>query len=65
MSLEDSGILQIPLGKINGAILFFADEIPAECDDLIDALRSELAPFRVWKQCAVRYFVEVYLFLSS
>lgn len=56
MSLEDSGILQIPLGKINGAILFFADEIPAECDDLIDALRSELAPFRVWKQCAVCSF---------
>lgn len=54
--VNEEATLQVPLGK-GGSIFLFADEMPVECDDLIDALRSELAPFRVWKQCAVRFCI--------
>lgn len=46
--------IDIPLAKDLGSVAFFVDELPSECDDLIDVLRSELAPFKVWRQCAVR-----------
>ena len=36
-------------------IEMFPDEIPLDHNDLIDVLRSELAPFRVWRTCAVEY----------
>lgn len=35
------------------SIEFFPDELPDDHYDLIDGLRLELAPLKVWKQCAV------------
>jgi hypothetical protein len=35
------------------SIVIFPDELPEDHNDLIDVLRSELAPFRVWRSCAV------------
>lgn len=60
--MNNNSALHIPLGKIDGSIHFFADEIPVECEDIIDALRSELAPFRVWKNCAVICIVFSFFF---
>lgn len=35
------------------SVEFFPDELPEDHYDLIDGLRLELAPLKVWKQCAV------------
>jgi hypothetical protein len=35
------------------AVEFFPDELPEDHYDLIDCLRLELAPLKIWKTCAV------------
>ena len=37
----------------NDQVEFYPDELPVDFNDLIDVLRSELAPFKVWRACAV------------
>jgi hypothetical protein len=39
------------------SVEFFPDELPEDHYDLIDGLRLELAPLKVWKQCAVRFLL--------
>lgn len=38
-----------------GTVEFYPDELPADHNDLIDVLRAELAPFKVWRSCAVSW----------
>ncbi len=47
--------IRIPMISGHETIEFFPDELPADHNDLIDVLRSELAPFKVWRACAVSY----------
>ena len=38
----------------------FPDEVPTDHNDLIDVLRSVLAPLKAWRQCAVEYHRQGY-----
>lgn len=52
--MEDKGaFLLIP--SESGSISVWKDEVPADFVDVIDALRSVIAPLRTWKHCAVIY----------
>lgn len=51
---KDYKMIQIPIMNAPGEyIKFFPDELPADPYDVIDVLRSELAPLKVWRNCAV------------
>ena len=53
-------MIQIPIMNAPGEyIKFFPDELPADPYDVIDVLRSELAPLKIWRACAVSFFVEL------
>eukprot|EP01035_Chromulina_nebulosa_P006794 gene6794-9178_t len=41
-------------------VCIFPDELPTEHNDLIDVLRSALAPLKAWRQCAVEYHRQGY-----
>lgn len=48
--------IRIPLISVGGSeehIDIYPDELPDDHNDLIDILKSELAPFQVWRACAV------------
>lgn len=45
--------IKIPMINGTDSAEFFPDELPGDANDVIDVLRSELAPFRVWRACAV------------
>lgn len=45
------------------SVEFFPDELPDDHYDLIDCLRFELAPLKIWKTCAVRVFC--FLFIAK
>ncbi len=51
--MQNFSSIRIPM--INGPdyIEFYADELPPDHNDVIDILRAELAPFKVWRACAV------------
>lgn len=54
---EKNGHIRIPLISVGGSeehIDIYPDELPEDHNDLIDILKSELAPFHVWRACAVR-----------
>lgn len=54
--METGSMLKIPLLDGSAAIEFFPDELPEDYVDVIDVLRSEIAPLKYWRQCAVSYF---------
>ncbi len=45
--------IDIPLDSGSGGVRFFPDELPVDHIDLIDVLRSEIPPLKIWKRCAV------------
>jgi hypothetical protein len=45
--------LKIPLVNSTACIHFFPDELPEDYFDIVDVLRSEMAPLRAWRLCAV------------
>jgi hypothetical protein len=47
------------------AVEFFPDELPEDHYDLIDCLRLELAPLKIWKTCAVSKFVLQIIFSAD
>lgn len=54
-SSSEFKMIQIPIMNAPGEFIkFFPDELPADPFDVIDVLRSELAPLKVWRTCAVR-----------
>lgn len=49
--------IRIPILNTKDDFEIFPDELPineGDYDDLIDILRAELAPLKVWRSCAVR-----------
>jgi hypothetical protein len=48
--------IRIPMISGSDQVEFYPDELPVDFNDLIDVLRSELAPFKVWRACAVSIF---------
>jgi hypothetical protein len=58
MACEDRRIL-IPIMNSSENVVIFPDELPVgdmDYNDLVDVLRSELAPLHVWRACAVSIF---------
>jgi hypothetical protein len=45
------------------SVEFFPDELPEDHNDVIDCLRLELAPLKIWKTCAVSDVHNVNLYL--
>ena len=67
MSLSAS--IQIPMVNSDEFVEIFPDELPItggemDYNDLIDVLRSELAPLKVWRSCAVRIHRDTLKFLK-
>lgn len=60
-------LIKIPLLNEPLAIAFFPDELPEDHNDLIDVLRSELAPLKSWRTCAVclLYFKSIIFLLNN
>jgi len=53
---RDLKSIQIPIMNVPGEyIKFFPDELPEDPYDVIDVLRSELAPLKIWRTCAIEY----------
>jgi hypothetical protein len=56
MALETNRTIRIPIEQ--NAVVIFADELPIgeiDYNDIIDVLRSVLAPLKLWRSCAVEY----------
>jgi hypothetical protein len=49
-------VIRVPIAASDQTefVGIFPDELPDDFYDVIDVLRSELAPLKVWKMCAVR-----------
>ncbi|RYG58463.1 hypothetical protein EON64_21295 [archaeon] len=56
MALSKVASIKIPLVNDQSCVEIFPDELPVDVNDIIDVLRSELAPLRVWRNCAVEYY---------
>ena len=53
---ESRRTIRIPLEP--DSVVIFADELPVgdlDYNDIIDVLRSVLAPLKLWRSCAVEY----------
>jgi hypothetical protein len=53
---ENRRTIRIPLEP--DSVVIFADELPVgdlDYNDIIDVLRSVLAPLKLWRSCAVEY----------
>jgi tetratricopeptide (TPR) repeat protein len=60
MDIEGASI-RVPLGQgAPESVIIFPEELPVEgdCDylDVIDLLRSAMAPLKLWRSCAVEYY---------
>jgi hypothetical protein len=60
MMTDNTRTIRIPLGLegtgYQESVTIFADELPVgdlDYNDVIDVLRSVLAPLKLWRQCAV------------
>lgn len=53
--LIDSLQILIPSNEYKH-IHVFSDELPEDIEDILDALRSEVAPLSIWCQCAIEYY---------
>ncbi|DBA03263.1 TPA: hypothetical protein N0F65_011622, partial [Lagenidium giganteum] len=53
--------LLIPVKNSDQEVEVFTDELPEDVNDIIDILRAEVAPLRVWLQFAVEYYNQGYI----
>jgi hypothetical protein len=51
--------LRIPIAGSDGSdfVEVFPDELPSDVNDLLDVLKAEVAPLKIWKEAAVRLFI--------
>jgi flagellar biosynthesis regulator FlaF len=57
--MNSSRSIRIPLAGENNKGLFveiFPDELPEDVNDVLDVLKAELAPLKIWKAVAVEYY---------
>jgi hypothetical protein len=55
--------IKVPILNTMECVEMFPDELPVgdlDYNDLIDVMRSELAPLSVWRACAVSHVVSVF-----
>ena len=54
--MSTSDCIRIPILNSSSFVEIFPDELPVgelDYNDLIDVLRAELAPLKIWRACAV------------
>lgn len=50
--------IRIPIADSSDFVEVFPDELPADVNDLLDVLKAEFAPLKIWRAAAVLYFVK-------
>lgn len=58
-SMEFQKSLCIPIAGSEGSdfVEVFPDELPTDVNDLLDVLKAEVAPLKIWKEAAVRAII--------
>jgi RNA polymerase-associated protein CTR9 len=50
-----SRTIRIPIANSAEFVEIFPDELPEDVNDVLDVLKAELAPLKIWKAVAVEY----------
>lgn len=58
--------IKIPIANSQEYVEIFPDELPEDVNDVLDVLKAELAPLKIWRAVAVNtlLFLHFLLFLS-
>lgn len=48
--------IRIPIANSVEFVEIFPDELPDDVNDVLDVLKAELAPLKIWKAVAVEYY---------
>mmetsp|Transcript_24965 Transcript_24965/g.36827 ORF Transcript_24965/g.36827 Transcript_24965/m.36827 type:complete len:1271 (-) Transcript_24965:188-4000(-) len=54
--MTSSKSLRIPIANSSECVEIFPDELPHDIDDILDVLRAEFAPLKIWRSVAVEYY---------
>ena len=46
--------IRIPVANSNEFVEIFVDELPIDVNDVLDVLKAELAPLKIWRAVAVK-----------
>lgn len=53
---EQQRSLRIPISSSSDFVEIFPDEIPSDVNSLLDVLRAEYAPLKIWRAAALEYY---------
>ena len=56
MTMEEQRSLRIPISSSSDFVEVFPDEIPNDVNSLLDVLRAEYAPLKIWRGAALEYY---------
>jgi RNA polymerase-associated protein CTR9 len=51
-----SRTVRIPIANSAEYVEIFPDELPEDVNDVLDVLRAEFSPLKIWKAVAVEYY---------
>jgi RNA polymerase-associated protein CTR9 len=51
--MESEGPIRIPLENGTDFVEVYPDELPLDVNDIVDVLKAEFAPLKIWRAAAV------------